>query len=250
MSKKSILKQFGDNAPSYAVSKVHAQGGSLNRLVELLGPQPDWRVLDIATGAGHTALTFAPHVAQVLATDITPEMLEQVELLVEEQDLDNVLIETADAQDLPYPEHSFHLVTCRIAAHHFSDIPGFVQESTRVLKPGGQLAIVDNIVPDGPVGDYINAFGKLHDPSHGRCLSILEWLEIAEAAGLSLVHQETIAKQMDFDFWAQRHDENGLRYLKSMLTQGNAGVQEFLKPAVADRRTHFQLIEGIFIFQA
>ena len=57
-------------------STVHAQGESLARLVELTNPQPTWIVLDVSTGAGHTALAFAPHVAHVVATDLTPQMIE------------------------------------------------------------------------------------------------------------------------------------------------------------------------------
>jgi len=46
---------------------MHAGGPSLARLIELANPKPSWRVLDIATGAGHTALAFAPLVARVTA---------------------------------------------------------------------------------------------------------------------------------------------------------------------------------------
>ena len=74
MSKELVKKQFGANAAAYATSAVHAQGASLARLVELVQPQPGWRMLDVAAAAGHTAFAFAPHVAQVIATDLTPEM--------------------------------------------------------------------------------------------------------------------------------------------------------------------------------
>ena len=71
MSKELVQKQFGEHAEAYATSRVHAQGASLKRLVELIQPQADWRVLDVATAAGHTAYAFAPHVAHVTATDLT-----------------------------------------------------------------------------------------------------------------------------------------------------------------------------------
>ncbi len=58
-----IQQQFGTNADKYATSAVHAQGESLARLVELTQPHRDWLVLDVSTGAGHTALKFAPEVA-------------------------------------------------------------------------------------------------------------------------------------------------------------------------------------------
>ncbi|MCZ7669472.1 MAG: hypothetical protein M5U34_20985 [Chloroflexi bacterium] len=75
MHKEQVQTIFGGSADAYVSSQVHAKGDSLARLLELLTPQPDWRVLDVATGGGHTAFTLAPHVRQVVATDITPEML-------------------------------------------------------------------------------------------------------------------------------------------------------------------------------
>lgn len=71
MTKSLVQQQFGAHASAYATSAVHATGASLARVVELVAPQPHWHALDIATGAGHMGLAFAPHVARVVATDIT-----------------------------------------------------------------------------------------------------------------------------------------------------------------------------------
>ncbi len=250
MSKEQIRKQFGENAESYAISRVHARGSSLERLVQLTNPQAHWRVLDIATGAGHTVFAFAPHVAEVKATDITPEMRQQTKILAAERGLNNVTVEPADAEALPYDEQLFHLVTCRIAPHHFTDIPRFISESARVLKAKGILAIVDNVVPDGPAGDYINAFEKLRDPSHGRCLSIDQWISILTAAGLELQQYETIAKTMNFEFWAKRHDKDMQAYLRAMLSECSGEAADFLRPS-SDKESglSFQLLEGLFIAQ-
>jgi len=159
MSKELVQKQFGEHAAAYATSKNHAEGASLKRLVELVQPQADWQVLDVATAAGHTAFAFAPHVAHVTATDITPEMIPIAAKLAAEKGITNVTLETADAEALPYQDASFNLVTCRIAPHHFPRIDLFVSEAVRVLRPGGILAVVDNVVPDDPeVGEYVNAF--------------------------------------------------------------------------------------------
>src|SRR5204862_5812604 len=75
MSKTLVQEQFGATAKHYLTSKPHALGKSLERLVELTAPKPDWQVLDVASGAGHTAYAFAHHVARVWANDITDEML-------------------------------------------------------------------------------------------------------------------------------------------------------------------------------
>jgi protein-L-isoaspartate O-methyltransferase len=64
----SLVQQtFGEAAADYAASAMHARGPSLARLIELANPKPSWRVLNIATGASHTALAFAPLVARVTA---------------------------------------------------------------------------------------------------------------------------------------------------------------------------------------
>ena len=161
--------------------------------------------------------------------------------------LKNITVEHADAEALPYETGSFDLVTCRIAPHHFGDVPLFVREAARVLRVGGILAVVDNVVPPGSVGAYINGFEKLRDPSHGRCLSLEEWLDAFTGAGLTLLHHETLGKRMSFDYWAKRHDPIMQRYLHALLTQSSADVAAFFQPQVTDDDTTFRLCEGIMI---
>jgi ubiquinone/menaquinone biosynthesis C-methylase UbiE len=246
-TKTTVQREFGANAAAYVTSAPHAKGASLERLLALTNPQPDWQVLDIATGAGHTAFLFAPHVRQVWATDITPEMLDQARRLATERNVSNLTIEIADAEALPYPAHSFDLVTCRIAPHHFDDPATFICEAARVLKPGGMLAIVDNIVPEGVAGDYVNAFEKLRDPSHVRCLSMAEWSELLGEHGFQIDYGEIVDKGMEFASWAARHDANMQRYLLAMLRQTTGAAAEFLQPALDGPSVTFRLWEAILL---
>ncbi len=247
MRKDDVRQEFGKHAESYRRSVVHAEGASLKRLVELVQPEADWSVLDIATGAGHTAFAFAPHVREVLATDITPEMLAQTVKGAAERALENVTVAHAEAEDLPYPADHFDLVTCRIAPHHFSDLAAFVRESARVLRSGGILAVVDNIVPEGAAGAYVNAFEKLRDLSHGRCLSAREWVTLIEGQGLDLKRLEKLRKQMSFSFWAQRHGAEMQSYLRAMLDLATGEAFDFLRPAIDNGDLVFHLEEGLFI---
>jgi len=245
--KASVQREFGANASAYVTSATHAKGASLERLVALTDPQSDWAVLDIATGAGHTAFLFAPYVRQVWATDITPEMLEQVRRQVPERKAGNVTVEIADAEQLPYDESTFDLVTCRIAPHHFAAPERFVREAARVLKPGGLLAVVDNIVPHGVAGDYVNAFEKLRDPSHVRCLSMEEWESLFGEGSFVVEHAETLYKRVEFSTWAARHSDHMQRYLLAMLQQAAGDAAEFLQPQLADSPVTFRLWEGILV---
>ncbi len=194
MNKTLVQEQFGKTAAHYLTSKPHALGKSLERLVELTSPQKDWRMLDVATGGGHVAYTFAPHVGRVWATDITQEMLDQVKGEAQKRGLANVRTTYAKAEALPFEDASFDLVTCRIAPHHFDSIPQFLAEVHRVLKPGGLLALVDNVVPAGTVGDYVNAFERLRDPSHSARLDHGRMARRPQSRRLAVGHEEQIYK--------------------------------------------------------
>src|SRR5262249_61939463 len=129
-------------------------------------------------------------------------MLTEAAKLAAEKGFGNVETAHADAEALPFADASFELVTCRIAPHHFPDIPTCVSEVQRVLKPGGTFALADNIEPDAestpgfvPIelrdaALIYNAFEKIRDPSHSRCLGITEWSELIEDAGLRIEHKE------------------------------------------------------------
>jgi SAM-dependent methyltransferase len=247
MEKSLVQEQFGANAAHYVTSWPHAKGASLQRLLELVRPEADWQVLDVATATGHTAFAFAPAVARVWATDITREMLTIAAEQAAERGFANVMVEYAEADNLPYEDGRFNLVTCRIAPHHFPDIAGFIGEAARVLKPGGLLAVVDNVVPEGLGGDYVTAFEKFRDPSHGRCLTLDEWLEGVEGAGLAIDHFETLDKQLQFESWAGRHDADMQRYLKAVLVGAPPAAAAFFQPQEINDLTTFRLQEGIII---
>ena len=243
-----VQQKFGEAAADYAASSVHAKGESLGRLIELIQPKSSWRLLDIATGAGHTALALAPLVAKVTASDITDQMLAEAKRLAAERGLGNLKTVRARAEDLPFPDMSFDLVTCRLAAHHFGQPRAFVAEAFRVLMPGGTLAIVDNISPDEQeLADAYNHFEKLRDPSHGRCLSVSEWTALLDAAGFIVEHSEQMDQDIEFGPWVQRMRcaDSAIARLKTMLA--DESLKALLKPREADGSLVFTLQEAIIV---
>jgi ubiquinone/menaquinone biosynthesis C-methylase UbiE len=247
-NKALVQSQFGTYAANYVASQSHAKGESLARLVELAKPQKAWRVLDIATGAGHTALAFAPHVAHVTASDLTPQMLEQAALLAKKRGIDNIAFERAEAERLPFPDATFDLVTCRLAPHHFDDIAGFLAQVARVLKPHGLFALVDNVSPEGEADAPYNAFEKLRDPSHGRCLTMDEWKSAVTAAGLRVRSAECLDKPMNFEAWTDQMAVSAAdkARLREMLAASPA-LAQFLRPDGAGAAQTFMLVEGLFV---
>ncbi len=231
-----VRRQFGAHAQNYVSSPDHSKGDSLDRLLSVVQPQPDWRVLDVATGGGHTALAVAPRVREVVATDITSEMLAAAERFIRGKGVENVTFREADATALPFADGAFDLVTCRIAPHHFPDCAQFVRETARVLRPGGVAAVIDNIVPgDLAAARHINAVEQLRDPSHNWAYTQADWLDFFAAAGLAVTHNEVFRKVRDFDFWTgmMSVDEKTKDQLRVLILQAPAPALAALAPEAA-----------------
>ncbi len=245
-----VRRQFGLNAERYVSSYDHSKGESLDRMLEVVAPNPDWRVLDIATGGGHTALAFAPRVREVVATDITKEMLDAAERFIWGKGVVNVSFSEADACDLPFEAAEFDLVTCRIAPHHFPDCAKFIREMARVLKPGGTVAMIDNVVPENrTTDDYINAFERFRDPSHVKALTATEWIRLFEDAGFTIDATEIFRKARDFEAWAglQTVSDPVRTELRRRLQEAPPGPAEALGPETRDDKLYFYLTEILIV---
>ncbi|HYQ95762.1 MAG TPA: methyltransferase domain-containing protein, partial [Candidatus Eisenbacteria bacterium] len=217
---------------------------------ELVAPRPGWRVLDIATGGGHTALAFAPRVRKVVATDITQEMLDAAERFILGKGVTNVRFAEADACALPFDAGEFDLVTCRVAPHHFPDPARFTREMARVLKPNGVAAMIDNVVPeDRATGDYINAFEKFRDPSHVRAYTTTEWVRYFTGAGFKIEHTEIFRKARDFEAWAglQTVSDSVKAELRRRLETAPPGAVAALGPETREGKLYFNLTEILIV---
>ena len=245
-----VKQQFGAHAEEYVNSVHHATGESLDRLLALADPQPTWRALDIATGGGHTALAVAPHVREVVATDLTPEMLAAAERFIRGKGAQNVSFRLADAMALPFADGEFDLATCRIAPHHFPDCAQFVREMARVLRPGGVAVVVDNVVPpDIAAARHINALEKLRDPSHNWAYTAADWLGFFAAAGLEMLRTEILTKTRDFDYWINMQGVEPQRaaQVRLLILQAPAAARAALAPEVIGGALKFKLTEVLVV---
>lgn len=203
-AKNRVRAHYGAVGDAYVKSAGHASGQDLARIVDVAAPQTTDRVLDIATGGGHVARAFAPRVVRVVASDLTPEILGHASRFFASYGLVNVETRLADAEDLPFDDASFEIVTCRIAPHHFPRPSRFVAEVARVLTPGGRFVLVDSTVAPGETGRFFNHVEKLRDPSHVRSLTIDEWRALIQNEGLVVQGVESFTKRHDFDDWTAR----------------------------------------------
>lgn len=248
--KESVQERFGVSAADYAVSDVHAKGESLGLLIELTGPKSDWSGLDIATGAGHTALAFAPRVREVVASDLTEPMLNQTARLAEQRNLKNLRVERADAESLPFANESFDLVSCRLAFHHFPHPDQAVSEMARVLRKGGRLAFTDNVVVDEPESaTFYNDYEKRRDPSHVRVQTTSELIGRFERHGLALVACRRLTKEFEFHDWADRQRVSAAdkKVLEKMMRSLPAPLTPLFRPRFAENTFYFTLWELVLV---
>lgn len=131
-------------APHYdRVTKLHPQR---RRSIELLAPRPGERLLIVGVGTG-ADLPHLPDGLEVLATDLTPAMLEKAR----ERARPGLAIEfrVMDGMALELPDDSFDIAVLHMVLEVIPDPVRCLAEVGRVLQPGGRVAVFDKFLPDG-----------------------------------------------------------------------------------------------------
>ncbi len=174
---------WSQRAEAFRESPTHREGPDLDVLVEWCEPGHDVKVLDVATGGGHVARRLREEGCTVVTVDPAPGMQPDV---------------VARAEDLPFADGSFDVVTCRIAAHHFQDVRKAVGEMARVTEH--LVVIEDNVFVD----ERVEEAERLRDPTHVRCYSEQEWKEMLTNAGLEVEQVAHFQRRPVADDWLAR----------------------------------------------
>ena len=203
--KETVNQQFSQVAANYTTSAVHAKGEDLSKMVDYAALQGDEIVLDAGCGAGHTALAFAPHVAKVIAVDLSGAMLEECRETAAARNIHNCDFRVGDVEKLAFADHSFDLVVSRYSAHHWPHPQRALEEFARVLRPGGRLILSDVVSFDDATCDtYLQAIELLRDPSHVRDHTVNQWLAMMAAAGFRAENLFNWSLYIDFVSWVER----------------------------------------------
>jgi SAM-dependent methyltransferase len=176
---------WSTRAQAFRESPTHREGPDLDLLIEMCEPGEGVKVLDVATGGGHVARRLRDEGCTVVTVDPAPGMQPDV---------------VARAEDLPFEDGSFDVVTCRIAPHHFHDIRKAVAEMARVSNR--LLVIEDNLRVD----ESIEEAERLRDPTHVRCYTEAEWKEMVTEVGMEVERAELLERTRDVDDWIARVD--------------------------------------------
>jgi demethylmenaquinone methyltransferase / 2-methoxy-6-polyprenyl-1,4-benzoquinol methylase len=134
----------------------------------------DFRILDVATGTGDLAIALARlKPASVTGIDIAGEMLAVGREKVARKGLGGVIsFREADAEHIPFPDHSFDAVTVAFGVRNYENLEQGLSEMRRVMKPGGLMLILEFSHPERfPFRQVYGFYSRHLIPLFGRLVS-------------------------------------------------------------------------------
>jgi SAM-dependent methyltransferase len=132
------------------------------RLVEACGIEAGMRVLDVAAGTGNASIPAAERGADVVASDLTPELLDAGRPRAAEVGVELEWVE-ADAENLPFEDESFDVVMSAIGAMFAPHHERVADELVRVCRPGGTVGLL-SWTPEGMIGALFRTMGPFAPP--------------------------------------------------------------------------------------
>lgn len=233
---RAASEQFARQSHRYGKGHILADVSDVDAALAGVPLNGRRRVLDVATGGGHTGLHLASLGHDVTLSDLTDAMLDRAREAAEARGL-KARFERHSAEAIPYANGTFDLVTCRVAPHHFSAPERFVAEVARVLVADGHFVLIDGSVNDDePEAEaWLHTVEKLRDPSHNRFLTPRAWTQLCEAVGLRVeVCRLAPRKQPDLEW-----------YFETAATPAanRTAVRELVANAPASARRLFRVAE-------
>ena len=141
----SAEKYFSDIAETWdMVRSLHYSDEAIERaLLEIAGPGPYRRVLDFGTGTGRMLSIFAPLAQDAEGIDLSHQMLTVARANLERDGVASARVRQGNVTAVPFESESADLVIIHQVLHYMDAPNQAISEAARVLKPGGQLLIVD-----------------------------------------------------------------------------------------------------------
>jgi ubiquinone/menaquinone biosynthesis C-methylase UbiE len=117
----------------------------IEKMTEVLGADEDATVVDVGTGTGFVAAGLAPRVKRVIGIDNSPAMLEIARGNLDTLGIANVELVQGEVTYLPLADGSMEAALANMVLHHAENPASMLQEMVRVVKPGGTVAVTDEV---------------------------------------------------------------------------------------------------------
>jgi len=239
-----IRQAFAHQAQSFGLDGLTLSSQAyLDWMVAALPLESPFHVLDVAAGTGHLSRAIAPHVRQVVALDLTPEMLDRAQSEAMEAGLSNIGFGQGDAAALTYADDTFDMVVSRLAIHHFQEPALHLCEMVRVCKPGHIVGIIDLLSPsDRLLIEAYNRLERLRDPSHTTALTEAQMVQMMTHCGLEMVGADSRQIEVDFERWVEMTgvgDATREEIRTELVVEVAGGAKTGMRPHVSEDRLKF-----------
>ena len=203
--KEAVQRQFTKTAEAFSKSAVRDTPELVAEKVEFARPQATDAALDVACGPGTFVLALAPRVHLAHGLDLTEEMLRQARAFQQERQIANACFLRGEAEQLPYADVAFDLVTCQFSFHHMPRPELALKEMFRMMKPEGRMLIIDTLGPESDEKFELHTrIESLRDPSHVFSLRLTTFLRLFDEQGLDILRQSIKRRPRSFNHWMLR----------------------------------------------
>jgi ubiquinone/menaquinone biosynthesis C-methylase UbiE len=222
-ARRSVSQEFELLSSAYTRLALARAQREIRQIVAWAEPQPEERVLDAACGPARLGHAFAPHVAQVNALDLCPQMLKKARELTASSH-PPLLLTVGDLERLPYRSRSFHLLAC---AHVFANLQRplrVMREFARVIRRDGRIVVIEVVAPENPAQrGWLNRLEAGRGHVYTRVRSHSQFANLFTRAGLRVVATRSRLHLCRFHEWVRLspaaidHPEHAHRLRRTLL---------------------------------
>lgn len=250
--RETVQKQFTKTADAFSTYAVRDSAEVIAEKVDFAKPQPSDLALDVACGPGAFVLALAPRVQFARGIDVTEEMVRQARAFQTEKGISNAAFDCGEAEELPYADGSFDLVSCQMSFHHMPKPELAVREMVRVTKPQGRILMIDTLGSESDAKfELHNRIESLRDPSHTASLRLTTFVQMFDECGLEILRQAFKRRQRSFNQWMLRAglEPKHKRYqeTRKLLEESIPGDRAAYSPQVQGEDILIVHNEGMFL---
>ncbi len=171
-------KFWDKHAEGYAKSPVADEASYQHKLAMTRKYfRDDSKVLELGCGTGSTAIVHAPHVKHILATDVSPKMLDIAKSKAAAQNITNVTFEEATVESIIVPNETYDVVMAMSLLHLLEDKEAAIAKVRDMLKPGG--VFVSSTVCLGETMSWFKLIGPV-----GKALGVFPLVKVFKGQDL------------------------------------------------------------------
>lgn len=208
----------------------------LERILKCIPVEQGMRILDLGTGSGYLAFSFAEKYKQVevIGLDIVEKTLEENQRKTKEKGIHNLHFLNYEGMNFPFEDNSFDIVIARYALHHFPAINDTFCEISRVLKKNGIFFLSDPTPNDDDIERFVDEYMQMKKDGHIKFYTKDEWEEISNSVNLIYIDGfETNIRfprkketSLEFNDIVSRHDETVIQGYSIEIIEDEIWIME------------------------